>query len=80
MHEKDEEAINQIDAMIFSGDTMSDNVIRTNFRNMIKRWEKELNHWDELEINYIKLKLRWFETKYGGPYDGELKELKERND
>jgi len=49
VHPDVEEAIDQIDAAVFSGDTFVDQTARQQFRDMLARWERGLKSFDELD-------------------------------
>jgi len=48
MHQNIDNAFNEIDAAVFSGDDFIDDDNRDNFRKMMSRWEKELASFDKL--------------------------------
>jgi hypothetical protein len=58
MHKSDEEAIDTIDAMVFNGDALFDDATRTEFREMLARWERQL-----IEID---------KTRHGQPFNDAL--------
>lgn len=47
MHPDVEEAIDLVDAMVFSGDTLSDKEERKKFSDMLQRWQRGVAEWDE---------------------------------
>jgi hypothetical protein len=49
MHPDVEEAIDQIDAAVFSGDTFMDPTSRATLREMMARWERGLVSFDQLD-------------------------------
>lgn len=47
LHPKDEEALDTLDAMVMSGDSLSDPAERRRFREFLASWERQLKTWDE---------------------------------
>ena len=47
MHQNINNAFDEIDAAVFTGDTFMDDKERVNFRALMARWEKELISFDK---------------------------------
>lgn len=43
-----ENELDHVDASVFSGDALADKDTRAHFRRMLKRWEKEVDMWEEV--------------------------------
>ncbi len=45
---ENEDYVDGVDAMVFSGDMLMANETRKTFRKMMVRWENECKHWDDV--------------------------------
>ena len=45
-----EQACEEIDAAMFSGDAFNEKAERDSLRNYIGRWERQMKQWEEIEV------------------------------